>query len=295
MPHTLNDSHFLLFNLLKPCCPWHRCPPPNTAASSHPSRPSSLHPSFALLLSPDGNYLHKSVFALWFAPSHKWRLSLFNRGGFAGHVKAYNVAGLCFPPHYCDRPGPLGEGWDGSGGGSLPPRLRLTGPEEASALDQALDSFTWRRGEQEVVKSPLVKGLRIFRVCSDRMLLCLHTASRHVDGEGGIVQIRDHLLTSVQGLATAFVGVCLQWVVQHIVGVRNAEWRENRCGDSSAVASSLINTSWGAEFSGTKVNIDLEQLESLRASQVCAAATRARRHSSEEEPSILVAVVVLLL
>ena len=100
MPHTLNDSHFLSLNLLKPCCPWHRChtppPPPSTAASSHPSRPASFHPSFALLFSPDGNYLHKSVFALWFAPFHKWRLSLFNRGGFAGHVKAYNVAGPCF-------------------------------------------------------------------------------------------------------------------------------------------------------------------------------------------------------
>lgn len=95
MPHTLNDSHFLSFKLLKPCCPWH-LRPPSTAASSLPSRPAFLHPSFALLLSPDGNYLHKSVFALWFAPSHKWRLSLFNHGGFVGHVKAYNVAGPCF-------------------------------------------------------------------------------------------------------------------------------------------------------------------------------------------------------
>lgn len=94
----------------------------------------------------------------------------------------------------------------GRGGG--PPRLRLTGPEEASALDQALDSFTCQRREQEAVKSPLVKGLRIFRVCPDRMLLRSHTASRHIDGEGRIAQIRDRLLTSVQGLATAFVGVC---------------------------------------------------------------------------------------
>lgn len=50
----------------------------------------------ALLLSTGGNYLHKSFFALWFAPFHKWRLSLFNRGGFASHVKAYNVAGPWF-------------------------------------------------------------------------------------------------------------------------------------------------------------------------------------------------------
>lgn len=275
MPHTLNDSHFLLFNLLKPCCPWHRCPPPSTAASSYP-RSTSLHSSFALLLSPDGNYLHKSVFALWFAPSHKWRLSLFNRGGFAGHVKAYNVAGPCFPPHYCDRPEPLGEGWDGSGGGSLPPRLRLTGPEEASALDQALDSFTCHRGEQEVVKSPLVKGLRIFCVCPDRMLLCSHTASRHVDGEGGIAQIRDRLFTSVQGLATAFVGVCFTMCgATHCWGkkcrmARESLWRFQH--------RSLIFDQYFM-VSGAKVNTDLEQLESLRASQVCAAVTRACRQS----------------
>ena len=59
-----------------------------------------------------------------------------------------------------------------------------------------------------MVKSPLVKGLRIFRVCTGRMLLCSHTASHYLDGEGRIAQIRDRLLTSVQGLATAFVGVC---------------------------------------------------------------------------------------
>lgn len=117
--------------------------PPSTAASSHPSCPASLHPSFALLLSPDGNYLHKSVFALWFAPSHKWRLSLFNRGGFAGHVKAYNVAGPCFLHTTVTDLNLLGRGeMVLVRGGLVPPRLRLTGPEEASALDQALDSFT---------------------------------------------------------------------------------------------------------------------------------------------------------
>lgn len=116
-------------------------------------------------------------------------------------------------PHYCDRPEPLGEGvrwcccccWRGGAA----PRLRLTGPEEASALDQASDSFTWLRGEREVVKkSPLLKGLRICRVCPDRMLLCSHTASHREDGKGGRAQIRDRLLTSVQGLATTFVGIC---------------------------------------------------------------------------------------
>lgn len=96
MPLTLNDSHFLSFNLLKPRCPWVRAPTTTATASSNPSHLPSLHPSFALLLSPGGNYLHKSFFALWFAPFHKWRLSLFNRGGFASHVKAYNVAGPRF-------------------------------------------------------------------------------------------------------------------------------------------------------------------------------------------------------
>lgn len=73
--------------------------PPHPPPSLHRSLPpllSSLHPSFALLLSPGGNYLHKSFFALWFAPFHKWRLSLFNRAGFASHVRAYNVAGPGF-------------------------------------------------------------------------------------------------------------------------------------------------------------------------------------------------------
>lgn len=148
--------------------------------------PSSLYPSFALLLSPDGNYLHKSGFALWFAPSHKWRLSLFNRGGFASHVKAYNVAGPCFLHTTVTDLSLSGRGRDAAAaaaaaGRGAVPRLRLTGPEEASALDQASDSFTWLRGEQEVVKkSPLVKGLRIRRVCPDRMLLC--TASHREDG-----------------------------------------------------------------------------------------------------------------
>lgn len=98
MPLTLNVSDFLPFNLLTESCPWdpapcpHIHPPPSIA----PSLLSSLHPSFALLLSPGGNYLHKSFFALWFAPFHKWRLSLFNRAGFASHVRAYNVAGPGF-------------------------------------------------------------------------------------------------------------------------------------------------------------------------------------------------------
>lgn len=97
MPLTLNDSHFLPFNLLTPIA----VPETNTPT---PSRPlltpiPPLHPSPALLLSPGGNYLHKSFFALWFAPFHKWRLSLFNRAGFASHVKAYNVAGPWFSAH----------------------------------------------------------------------------------------------------------------------------------------------------------------------------------------------------
>lgn len=71
-------------------------PPPTLPHPTLPSHLSSLQPSFALLLSTNDNYLHKSFFALWFAPFHKWRLSLFNRGGFASHVKAYNVAGPWF-------------------------------------------------------------------------------------------------------------------------------------------------------------------------------------------------------
>lgn len=125
MPLTLNDSHFLSFNLLKPRCPWVRAPTSTATASSNPSHLPSLHPSFALLLSPGGNYLHKSFFALWFAPFHKWRLSLFNRGGFASHVKAYNVAGppflraaLAAPLPFLPRgPEPLGEAWGWGGGG----------------------------------------------------------------------------------------------------------------------------------------------------------------------------------
>lgn len=85
------------------------------------------------------------------------------------------------------------------------------------------------RREQEVVKSPLVKGLGTFRVCPGRMLLCSHTASRRVDGEGGMAQIRDRLLTSVQGPAAAFVGVfALQCVVQRIVGAKEMQKREKR-------------------------------------------------------------------
>lgn len=86
------------------------------------------------------------------------------------------------------------------------------------------------------------------------------------------------------------------------------------------LASSLINTSQRAEVSEAKVNIDLEQLEPLRASQVCAplclaaapapvtaaialggvhgttiAATQARSQSHAEELCIVVVVVVLLL
>lgn len=67
----------------------------------------TLSPSFSLplLIFPSGNYFHKSFFALWVAPFHKWRLSLFNRAGFAIHVKAYNVEGLTLPTHLQD---PLG-------------------------------------------------------------------------------------------------------------------------------------------------------------------------------------------
>lgn len=119
MPLTLNDSYFLPFNLFPPGC-------------LSPPRPhvSPSHLSFTLLLSPGGNYLHKSFFALWFAPFHKWRLSLFNRGGFASHVRAYNVAGPRFlhlrrpPPSSLPvlvRPGLLG-GLRGT------PRLRLSRP-----------------------------------------------------------------------------------------------------------------------------------------------------------------------
>lgn len=160
MPLTLNDSHFLSFNLLKPSCPWDQPPHHHCLIPYPPPHLSSLHPSFALLLSPGGNYLHKSFFALWFAPFHKWRLSLFNRSGFASHVKAYNVAGPWFlqllwqppPPFF-----PVGLSLLGreEGGGGGTPRLRLTGPEEASAVDQASDSLTWLKGDQEVVKNHL--------------------------------------------------------------------------------------------------------------------------------------------
>lgn len=112
-----------------------------------------------------------------------------------------------------------------------------------------------------VKKSPLVKGLRICLVCPDRMLLCSHTASRRDDGEGGIAQIRDHLLTSVQGLATTFVGICFT-----MCGATHC-WGKV-CRMARELASSLINTSRRAEVTGAKVNIDLEQLELLRASQV---------------------------
>lgn len=63
------------------------------------SRSLSLLP---LLLFPCGNYFHKSFSALWVAPLHKWRLSLFNRAGFAIHVKAYNVKGMTWPTHLQD-------------------------------------------------------------------------------------------------------------------------------------------------------------------------------------------------
>lgn len=130
------------FPSIQPVNAWLSLRPTAPTASSHPSHLSSLHPSFALLLSPGGNYLHKSFFALWFAPFHKWRLSLFNRGGFASHVKAYNVAGPWFlhtPPPPPGLPpsiffpvglGLLGRGGEGRGGERGPPRLRLTGPEE---------------------------------------------------------------------------------------------------------------------------------------------------------------------
>ena len=107
----LNWFHFLPFNLLTPCCPWAGPPP-----LLHPPPP----PPFALSLSPGGNYLHKSFFALWFAPFHKWRLSLFNRAGFASHVKAYNVAGPWFlhTPQACLPPSsPSLLAWASPGGG----------------------------------------------------------------------------------------------------------------------------------------------------------------------------------
>lgn len=293
MPHTLNDSHFLSFKLLKPCCPWH-LRPPSTAASSLPSRPAFLHPSFALLLSPDGNYLHKSVFALWFAPSHKWRLSLFNHGGFAGHVKAYNVAGPCFL-HTTVTDLSLLERGELVLVRGVPPRLRLCGSEEASALDQALDSFTC----QEVVKSPLVKGLRIFRVCPDRMLLCSHTASHHVDGEGGIVQIRDRLLTSLQGLTTAFVGLCFTMCgATNCWGKKCSMARESlwRFQHHSLICDQYITGSWSHRSQGEHRPGAAGVVESI--SSVCrttTAATRACRQSQAEELCIVVVVVVVLL
>lgn len=58
--------------------------------------------SLPLLLFPSGNYFHKSFSALWVAPFYKWRLSLFNRAGFAIHVKAYNVEGMTLPTHLQD-------------------------------------------------------------------------------------------------------------------------------------------------------------------------------------------------
>lgn len=153
--------------------------PVKAPPSHHPVPPTSpaLHPSFALLLSPAGNYLHKSFFALWFAPFHKWRLSLFNRAGFASHVKAYNVAGPRFSPRRPlltpSTPQPprawasRGRRMEGGrvrerGGGCRTPRLRLAGPEEASALDQPPDWLTWLngRGQEVVKKSPPLKGIK---------------------------------------------------------------------------------------------------------------------------------------
>lgn len=74
---------------------------------------------------------------------------MFNRGGFAGHVKAYNVAAPRFLHPAVTDLSLLGRveivlvGGRSVCGEGVPPRLRLTGPEE----DQGLDSFTWRRGE----------------------------------------------------------------------------------------------------------------------------------------------------
>lgn len=91
------------------------------------------------------------------------------------------------------------------------------------------------------------------------------------------------------------------------------------CRTARESASSLINTSQRAEVKEAKVNIDLERLEPLRASQVCVqlclaaapapgtaattlggvrgttmAATQARSHSHAEELCIVVVVVLLL-
>lgn len=132
---------------------------------------SLLPPSFLpLLLSPSGNYQHKSFFALWFAPFHKWRLSLFNRGGFASHVKAYNVAGPCFlhtPPPlaplplsthlhpWLHSPSPRTSWKVGRGGGA--PRLRLARAQGRGGLQWIMHQteLTWLEGDEEVVKNHL--------------------------------------------------------------------------------------------------------------------------------------------
>lgn len=178
--------------------------PVKALPSHHPIPPTypSLHPSFALLLSPAGNYLHKSFFALWFAPFHKWRLSLFNRAGFASHVKAYNVAGPRFSPR-CplltvpQGPEPPGRDTWGARRGGRTPRLRLTGPEEASVLvDQPPDSLTWLKGGgQDVVKNHLCwKGLRICCVCPPRTWNGLSRRPRRWRGRHES-KIRDRLFT----------------------------------------------------------------------------------------------------
>lgn len=160
MPLFLNDSRFLPFNLLTLSHP-HPDPPPKLPHPSLPSRLYSLHPSFALLLSSGGNYLHKSFFALWFAPFHKWRLSLFNRGGFASHVKAYNVAGPRFLHTPPAPPGllspslpPFHSAFPPSPKGGGAPRLRLTGPEEACCGSDSTP-IDLTDGDQEVVKNHL--------------------------------------------------------------------------------------------------------------------------------------------
>lgn len=125
-----------------------------------PALTSLLPPSFLpLLLSPSGNYQHKSFFALWFAPFHKWRLSLFNHGGFASHVKAYNVAGPCFPhtpPALA--PIPLStrllEGW----GGSKVKAHRCRAEVDCSGSGTKLSLPDWR-GIRKLLKTTSCKRI----------------------------------------------------------------------------------------------------------------------------------------
>lgn len=66
--------------------------------------------------------------------------------------------------------------------------------------------------------------------------------------------------------------------------VKEALWLFSRC---STGAPSSINTYQGDKGTGAKVNIDLEQLEPLRAFQVCAALLSRTNNSNNNTPRSL--------